>query len=251
MEDKLRHLPEKTRATLTRFAQTLIETFGDDLYSLMLYGSAARSAKRNGDEFREGTSDMNTVIILEQVGTQELNGIIGIGRKFKKSGLALPLVFKKGHIMTSLDTFPLEFSDMKDHHILLYGTDPLEDAKIETRNLRHQCEVEFKGQLVQLRRGYLASNEDPEALTALISASVASILAACRGMVLIAGEVAPNNKEALLKLVEDKYEIDTEPIKEATRIKHGESGGATAALELLFDSYMKAIEKLADVVDKL
>lgn len=251
MEDKLRHLPEKTKALLIKFAETLIDTFKDDLYCLMLYGSAARAAQRNGDDFKEGTSDMNTVIVLEDVSTQDLNTIIGLGRQFKKSGLALPMVFKRGHIQSSLDTFPLEFSDMKQHHIVLYGADPLEDAVIETKNLRHQCEVEFKGQLVQLRRGYLASNENSEALTALISASVTSLLAACRGLALIAGQTPPNNKEALLKLIEDKYKIDIAPIEEALRIKHGESGGATAALEMLFDKYMKTVEKLADVVDRM
>lgn len=251
MEDRLLHLPDKTKRTIVKFARALIDAFGENLYSLILFGSAARSSKRKGDDFKEGASDVNTVIILENVTRHELNAILEIGRKFKGSGLAIPLVFKRGHIVSSLDTFPLEFSDMKNCHILLHGADPLENAVIETKNLRHQCEVEFKGQLVQLRRGYLASGEEQEALTALISASVTSILAACRGMVLIAGMTPPDNKSDLLKLVHDNYDVDTSPIDEALQIKHGEAGGATAALEALFDKYLASIEKLADVVDRL
>jgi hypothetical protein len=251
MEDKLNHLPEKTRGLVAKFGQYLIEAFGSNLYSLIVFGSAARSSRRNGDTFKEGASDINIAIILENVTTKELNVILEIGRKFKSSGLAIPLVFKRGHIVSSLDTFPLEFSDMKQHHILLFGADPLEDAQIETKNLRHQCEVEFKGQLVQLRRGYLASGEDQEALTALISASVTSVIAACRGMVLIAGKNPPNNKTDLLEMVQDSYDVDIAPIEDSLKIKHGEHGGATAALEALFDSYMATVEKLANVVDKL
>lgn len=251
MNDKLRHLPEKSQSLMIKFAERLIESFGENLYSLILFGSAARAMKRKGDDFKEGASDINTLIILEKVTTHELNIITEIGRKFKGQGLAIPLVFKRGHINSSLDTFPLEFSDMKQNHIILHGADPLEEAQIETQNLPHQCEVEFKGQLVQLRRGYLAAREDQQILTGLISTSVTSILAACRGMVLIAGKVPPDNKPDLLKIVHDDYSVDTSPIEEALKIKHGESGGASAALEILFDKYLASIEKLADVVDGL
>jgi hypothetical protein len=68
-------------------------------------------------------------------------------------------------------------------------------------------------------------------------------------MILIAGQTPPDNKTDLLKLVHNSYKIDTAPIADTLRIKHGEHGGATAALELLFDSYLAAVEKLAEVVD--
>ncbi|MCD6162137.1 MAG: hypothetical protein J7K40_06960 [candidate division Zixibacteria bacterium] len=250
MNDKLMHLPEKSRKTVIKFAESLIEAFDNNLYSLILFGSAARASRRGGaDEFKEGASDINTVIILESVAKNELNVILDIGRKFKKSGLALPLVFKRGHIPTSLDTFPLEFSDMKHNHIILHGADPLEEAVIETSNLRYQCEVQFKGQLVQLRRGYLASGEDSEMLTQLISGSVSSIMAACRGMVWMSGKTPPDMAPDLLKLVHNDYKVDTEPIAHAWRVKHGDAEESTASLENLFDEYMKSIEKLADVVD--
>jgi len=249
MQDKLNHLPEKTRDLIVKFTETLIDSFGQKLYSFMLFGSVVRSAKQNGNGFKEGVSDINSVIILESVTTRELNLIGEIGRKFKNSGLAIPLVFGRNHIAASLDTFPLEFSDMKQHHIVLHGSDPLEHAKIETKNLRHQCEVEFKGQLVQLRRGYLAAREDQEMLTSLISSSVTSVIAACRGMAQIAGKISPDNKTDLCKLIRESYNIDTTPIEDALRIKHGEHGGATAALEILFDKYLAVVEKLADVVD--
>ncbi|MCP4584156.1 MAG: hypothetical protein GY839_21295 [candidate division Zixibacteria bacterium] len=251
MENKLNHLPNKSRQALIKFTKLLTEAFGDNLYSLILFGSAARASKRNVDDFKEGASDINTAIILENVATNELNVIINIGGKMKKSGLAIPLVFKRGHVPSSLDTFPLEFSDMKQNHILLHGADPLEDANIETGNLRHQCEVEFKGHLVQLRRGYLASGENQEAMTALITASVTSIVATCRGMAMIAGKTPPDNQSDLLKMVQDDYDIDTSAIDEAWRLKHGEVDESTATLEILFDKYLIAIEKLADVVDRM
>jgi len=250
MDEKLIHLPEKSKNAVQQFGLALMEAFGTNLYSLMLFGSAARSSKEEAD-FKEGASDINTAIILETVGTHELNIIANIGRKSKKSGLAIPLVFKRGHIASSLDTFPLEFSDMKQTHIVLHGADPLAEAKIEHKNLRYQCEAQLKGQLVQLRRGYLASAEDVEALTNLIAASVTSILAACRGLAFLTGKTPPDSKPALLKLIQTNYDIDTSSVYEAWQLKHGETAHSTATVEMLFDRYLSVIEKLAEVVDKM
>ena len=160
-------------------------------------------------------------------------------------------MFKRGHIPTSLDTFPLEFSGMKQNHIVLYGADPLEEAVIEMKNLRYQCEVEFKGQLVQLRRGYLAAGENREALASLMSVSVSSIMAACKGMATLKGITPPDSVTDLLKQVQVEYSIDTGAIDEALKIKHDEIEESTATLESLFDRYMSAIEKLANVVDEM
>jgi predicted nucleotidyltransferase len=252
MKDKLNHLPHKSRSAIIGFTESLIEVFGDDLYSVFLFGSAARAALRGKtSEFKEGASDINLTIILEKVTTRELNIILNSAGKFKKRGLAIPLIFRRGHIPSSLDTFPLEFSEMKQHHIVLYGADPLADAVIETKNLRYQCEVEFKGQLVQLRRGYLAAGEDREALTGLLSASVSSIMAACKGMAMLKGKTSSESVTELLKQVQVDYSIDTGAIDEALKLKHDEAEGSTATLEGLFDRYMGAIEKLANVVDEM
>ena len=252
MDEKIAHLPDKSKNTVSQFSQALIEAFGTNLYSLILFGSAARSSKDEiKDNFKEGASDINTAIVLETVGAHELNIISNIGRKFKKSGLAIPLVFKRGHIASSLDTFPLEFSDMKQTHIVLFGADPLAEAKIENKNLRYQCEAQLKGQLVQLRRGFLASGESVEALTHLISASVTSILAACRGMALLAGKTPPEAKRDLLKLIGEHYNVDVAPVSEAWQLRRGDITHSTATMEMLMDKYLTTIEELAEVVDKM
>lgn len=252
LENNLNHLPPKSRDIVAGFTKALIEGFGEKLHSVILFGTAARTIKSGAPEdFKEGVSDINMVIVLDKVTAVELNMIINLSRKYKKGNLALPLIFRGDHIATSLDTFPLEFSDMKQRHICLYGKDPLEKAAIENKNLRHQCEVEFKGKLVQLRRGYLAAGENKENLTALLSASVTSIITACRGLVRLKGQTPPDSVSDLLSLVAADYNIDIDAIKRAWLLKRGEAEESTATLQLLFDNYLQTLEKLANLVDKL
>lgn len=96
MEDKLNHLPEKSRLAVIKFAKALIETFGGKLYSLILFGSAAQPPGQDVDSFKEGSSDINTAIILENVTTNELNLISNIGRRFKKAGWRSPWYSRAG-----------------------------------------------------------------------------------------------------------------------------------------------------------
>jgi len=239
---KLSNLPEKSQSMLVKFAGRIDRAFGDQLYSMMLFGSAA------GGGYIEGKSDINTIIILEKVRVSDLEIIMESWQKYVRKGLALPLIFERGHIVTSLDTFPIEFSDMKQRHIVLYGNDPLADAVIEKTNLRYQCEREFKSALVNLRRGFLTTGAKRENIEALLENSLSSVLAACRGMIWMADKEPHDFIVDLLNDVRDIYGSDTSAIDRVWRLRKGHSG-ATAMLEALFEDYIVNIAELARVVD--
>jgi predicted nucleotidyltransferase len=165
MKEKLAHLPQKSSDIIIDFAEKLVESLGENLSSIILFGSAS------GGEYIEDKSDINILIILQNVRVVDLTVIMETGKKFSKKKLAIPFIFESEHIETSLDTFPIEFSDMRKRHILLYGADPLIKAEIEKTNLRYQCEREFKSILVNLRRGFLQTGGKKENIEALLSGS--------------------------------------------------------------------------------
>jgi predicted nucleotidyltransferase len=242
--EKLAHLPQKAKGSVIEFTDRLVESFGDNLLSVILFGSAAAI------EYIEGKSDINTLIVLQNARVVDLTIVMESVKKFSKKGLATPLVFEREHIETSLDTFPIEFSDMRARHILLYGMDPLTDARIEKTNLRYQCERELKSILVNLRRGFIQTAEKKENIETLLAGSLSSVLAACRGMVWLAGEAPSDGAEALLEQINRKYQVETVAVGRVWQLKKGQSG-ATATLEALLDDYCREIAKLASIVDKL
>jgi len=242
--EKLEHLPVKYRYTIEKFTGKIAVAFEANLYSMILFGSAA------GVNFIEGKSDINTLIILEQIKMSDLEVLMEIGEKFKNKGLAVPLLFEKGHVKSSLDTFPVEFSDMKQRHILLLGEDPLVDAVVEKKNLRYQCEHEFKSILVNLRRGFLSTGAKRENIESLLENSLSSVVASCRGMIWLAGKTPPDEISDLLRLVKEVYNADTTAIDRVWRLEQGQSG-ATALLEALFEDYSVNIADLAAVADSL
>ena len=240
---KLSNLPDRKRKALESFADRINQAFGDRLYSLMLFGSAA------GGGYIEGKSDINTMIILETVGVHDLEVIMETWEDYDRKGFAVPLVFERGHVVTSLDAFPIEFSDMKHRHIVLYGTDPLAEAVIEKTNLRYQCERELKSALVNLRRGFLRTRGKRENIEALLEGSLSSVLAACRGMIWMAEKEPRDFIIDLLNDLRDIYKTDISAIDRVWRLRKGHSG-ATAMLEALFEDYTVNIAELAKLVDR-
>jgi predicted nucleotidyltransferase len=242
--EKLAHLPQKSKDVIIEFSDKLVESLGENLSSVILFGSAAEG------EYIEDKSDINILIILQNVRVVDLIVVMETGKKFAKKGLAVPFIFEREHIETSLDTFPIEFSDMRKRHILLYGADPLIKAEIERTNLRYQCEREFKSILVNLRRGFIQTGGKKENLETLLSGSLSSVLAACRGLIWLKGQAPSNGVEALLKDIEEKYKADTASLGRVWHLKKGHSG-ATATLEALFDDYCREIAQLATIVDSM
>lgn len=242
--EKLAHLPEKSRKVIINFADQIAEAFMGKVESLILFGSAA------GGDFLEGKSDINILIVLDEVRAIDLNMIMHIGKKYAKKGLGIPLIFEKDHVATSLDTFPIEFSDMKRRHILLFGNDPLSNAVIESKNLRYQCERELKSMMVNLRRGFLRTEGRKENLEDLLTRSLSTVLAACRGMMWLADKTPPDNIDDLLAAVRTAYDADTASIDRIWHLRKGRSE-STATLEALFESYLVDIERLASIVDGL
>jgi predicted nucleotidyltransferase len=244
MSDKLNHLPSKSRDTALGFTKSLEAAFGGNLLSVILYGSAT------GGEFIEGKSDINILVVLQKVGAAELDMVARAAKDFSKKGLAIPLVFDKNHIATSLDTFPIEFSDMNRRHVLLFGVDPLENCRIETKNLRFQCERELKAIIINLRRGYLQSGGRKEYIQSMLESSLSSVIAACRGLVYLNGKTPSDSVDALISEVKSIYSIETAAITRVWHLKKGKSNGKPE-LMALYDDYSSEIALLAAAVDKL
>jgi predicted nucleotidyltransferase len=242
--EKLKNIPQQSRDVVVEFSDKLVESLGQNLSALILFGSAADG------EYIEGKSDINILIILDNVRVVDLTVIMEAGKKYARKGLAVPLVFEREHIETSLDTFPIEFSDMRKRHIIIYGNDPLESASIEKTNLRYQCEHEFKSILVNLRRGFIKTAGNRENLETLLSGSLSSVLAASRGLIWLMGQTPPNNVDTLLSEIKKIYKIETDAMGRVWHLKKGHSG-ATATLEALFDDYCREIAQLAAKVDKM
>src|SRR3982750_3252695 len=148
----------------------LRSTHGDNLASVVLYGSSAA-----GDAVR--ASDYNLLIALNRITPEDLRLSQAPVREWQRLGHPLPVYFTINELRDAAYLFPIEFRQMERARKVLFGRDPFEFVELSDANLRHQTEYELRSKLIQLRRLYIPASASTARLTALMNDSLASFAA--------------------------------------------------------------------------
>ena len=231
---------------LNGLVEDLRATHGENLASVVLYGSAAA-----GDDI-ELQSDYNLLIALHRITPEDLRQAQAPMREWQRLGNPLPVYFTVEELSDAADVFPIEFHQMANARVVLYGHDPFEYAKLSDANLRHQAEYELRSKLIQLRRHYIPASVSVERLTDLMSDSLASFAALFRAVLMLHGQEAPVAKPEVVRATAKLLHLDVTPFE---RIFDFRAGGSLPSSETeaneLFASYMFQIEHVVEAVDEL
>jgi len=226
-------------AILKILAQDLRRVYGDELVSLVLYGSAAAG------DFVDRHSNLNLLAVLKNCTPEKIKLAGDPLRRIKTANL---LILSENDIAASTDVFPIEFLDMQENYCLLDGQDILKDVHVDMRNLRFQCEHELKAKLFRLRRAYMMERNN-NVLVRLLLVSFTSVIHILRSALRIKGKTVPYSKHDALPVIAGEFAIDLplwEKILEA-REKRLRLGKDTA---LIFAAFVRDLETVAGIVDK-
>src|SRR5215510_7441675 len=180
----------------------LKSTHGDNLASIVLYGSAA-----SGDHV-ELHSDYNLLVALKQITPADLRLAQAPMREWQRLGHPLPVYFTVEELQDAADVFPIEFLHMEKARIVLYGRDPFEFLKISDANLRHQTEYELRSKFIQLRRLYIPASVSAEKLCALMSDSLSSFASLFRPVLMLHGQEPPKGKPDTVRAAAKLLKLD-------------------------------------------
>jgi hypothetical protein len=231
---------------LSGLIDDLRATHGENLASVVLYGSAAA-----GDHI-ELRSDYNLLIALNRITPEDLRLAQAPMREWQRLGHPLPVYFTVEELSDAGDVFPIEFHQMANARIVLYGKDPFEFVKLSDDNLRHQTEYELRSKLIQLRRLYIPASVSIEKLCDLMSDSLASFAALFRAVLLLHGQQAPVAKPECVRVTARLLHLDVTPFERIFEFRASDKlpGSETEANEV-FGAYMLQIERVIEAVDEL
>ena len=222
-------------------------THGDNLASVVLYGSAA-----SGD-FVQLESDYNVLIALHRITPEDLRQAQAPAREWRRLGHPLPVYFTFAELHDAADVFPIEFHQMERARVVLYGRDPFEALSISDENLRHQTEYELRSKLIQLRRLYIPASASAERLRDLMSDSLSSFATLFAPVLLLHGAEPPVLKREVVAATARLLGLDGRVFERVFEMR--ESGDDSApnerAANELFAAYMAEIERVIDAVDGL
>ncbi len=143
---------------LETFKSKLLEIWGNDLQSLLLYGSYL------GPDFQPGRSDLNLMAVVRRDDPEKLFRSRRLVASFHRRRRLVPLFFTAEFLEESLDTFPVEFEAIRRRYRVLHGSDPVAGLSPSKADLRLQLEREIKENIIRFRQGILFGWEIPSLL---------------------------------------------------------------------------------------
>jgi len=180
---------------LNEFIQQMRTAAGENLLSVVLYGSAAEG------EFHPQYSDLNLLCVLGDTSFASLAKISAAMEWWQSKKHHPPLVLTAQELKTSADVFSIEFVDMKQRYRVLHGEDVLRSLDVPLTMHRAQLEYELREKLFLLRQHLLLAAEREKELWEVMLHSLSSFTTLFRHVLLEMGETGrKHSREAVVEL---------------------------------------------------
>jgi hypothetical protein len=228
--------------TLKRFTDEAKQIYGETLLSLILYGSAA------SDEYVEGTSNINSLVLLKEVTPDELRKCSAQLPEWHKQHIRTPLFVDPAYVRSAVDVFPIEFLDMKQRYRVLYGQDFLRDLELKLDHLRFQCEQELKGKMLRLRQLYLEASQAETRLEALLVKSTSAFMILFRALLHLKESSTPQSANEILDGL-SRLGLSTEAFGKIYRLRREQGNPQGGGIDALFRQYLSEVEAVVKFIE--
>jgi len=238
-------IPKSPEDIFQEFTNDFKNVFGENLASIILYGSAARG------EYVYKRSDINFLVVLTDQGMGQLSKALPLVHKWAKRKVSTPLILSKHYIDSSLDSFPIEFLTMKQQYKLVFGEDVLDEIDVAVDHLRLQCERELRGKLLHLRESYLVTNGNLQQIKNLIRITVPTFASIFSALLHLKEEAAAGSKNQIFEKTTEVFDLDKSVFEKILQVREKTLKLKKEEINLLMQQYIEQIRKLTNIVDKL
>lgn len=236
--------PKAPEAVFVEFREDLLSLFGTEIQAIYLYGSGARG------QYDKKRSDINFLVLLSEAGLTTLERVAPRLRHWFKQGVTMPLFLSLEYIHSSLDSFPIEFLNIKLSYVTVFGPDFLKDLKISPAALRLKCEEQVKSKLLHLREGVLRHWPKKRALAHFLRLTVPTFLSLFRVLILLQNQDVPNTDVQVAEKTADLYHLDAEIFSQLLGLRNKSVKLDRPGLQNLSRSLIGQMQQLAKTVDK-
>ena len=206
---------------LDKFINLLKENLGDNLISIIAFGSMA-----NIDDAK---NNLNLMIITSKLTAENLYDLSKPVQKWIKGKNPIPVIMNIEEWYSSFDVYAIEYSDIISNHRILYGEDLVKNIKINNHDLRLQCESELKNLLLKYKNNFLLNIKSDRYMKLTLAQVIKTLLVIYRSILRLyrmevpyravdiieqVSKVISFNKDVMMKLAKVRYENDDYTKKE-------------------------------------
>lgn len=229
---------------LSELKDKLTEAHGQNLKSVVLYGSAVVGGQADDDRPKK------VLVVLDRITPADLKAAHEVAEWWRSEGNPVPVYFTSKEMTDSSDVFPIEFIDMSQVRQVLYGKDPFDGLDVPTQNLRHQLEYELRAKLLRLRRMYIPASRNANQLARLMADSLDSFAVLFRHVLVMLGKEASFDKRECVMRLADELQLDKRVLDRIFEYAPDQEVWLESETNDTFGKYLAQIESVIDAVDR-
>src|SRR6056297_807084 len=226
------------------FVPVLQELFGGDLQAVIMYGSAAKGT------YVAGVSDVNLLLLT---GETHPEAIMKLGNRAKKpiNKHRLSVQFlTTSEFKNSADVFPMEYLDIQNSHIIVWGSADLDALKIESTYLRHQVEERLRGSVHALRQALFASQGKSKLLSGVLTEWFGSQAALFRALLRLAeAPTVPEEPKELADSIGSTFNLDPTGLYALVKLREGDTHGDATQIAVQVLQFLTLLVGKVDAMD--
>ncbi len=206
------NLPPDVQAALDDLVARLRQTLGDNLVSLVLYGSSVRGG------FVPGVSDLDLLIVLAE-STPAAHAALGAA--IRGSLRIDPLVLGRRGLERSMRAFALKFRSIQRNHRVLHGVDPFASFAVDDGLLRFLTEQSLRNVCLRLVRAYVLFGATPERYGQALSRIATVAMVDLSNLPRLAGKDVPQAYAERVRQLGELLGIDASVVGELIERRRG------------------------------
>ncbi len=230
---------------LAQLVKKVQESFGEQLVSVVLYGSGAA-----GDH-QSKFSDWNILCVLTAIGRSELAASEKVFRWWREQGSPAPLLLTENEVATCTDCFAIEFHDIRRSHRVLFGKDVIAPLEIDDSFYRAQVEHDLRAKLLRLRQKAAGMLTQPDQLRRLLVDSISTFCVLFRHALLLYGVDAPMRKRDVVAGAATRFGVDPLPFEKLLDLREERIKPREVDPVSLLDAYLQGIGVVINAVDRV
>lgn len=233
---------KKPEDKLQQLVQRLQTACGDNLVSVVLYGSAAR------EDFHEQYSDVNLLVVVQQLNASAMQAISPVFTWWThEEKLHPPMIMTRQELQESADVFAIELLDIKMTHRTLAGEDVVMAIDVPMNLHRVEVELELRTTLLRLRQHLLLARDKTDELRMVLAKSISSVVTLFRHALIALGEDTPHAKAKLLEQAAEVFGFDAQPLRSILELRNDPN--QPRSVPELYYAYLAAIGRVAHELD--
>jgi hypothetical protein len=229
-----RKLPRKVQGRVEAMLHDLETIAGPELRSVILHGSVARG------EWVEGRSDIDVIVVLGSAPRAMLSALGDCLAVARTAARVDSLIVVDGEIGRAADVFPLFYQDIREHHIVLYGSDPFADLQIESAHLRLRIEQELRDVAIRMRRVAVDARGETAALGYAVARQLRRVRFPLATMLRLMQIEVGHELMTVLEKASRKLDVDSVAFRRVYERP-----------EAAFDALVTLLDRAIDAVDRL